>query len=190
MKSFDKINKHYDELLSGTNKTLTIQKVLNECNEHLIYVNEKVKKYVNMFNELMIQVLDLLINEFPNNPKFRIYKTIIQNYLKQNGECQPLSLFIFNVYVNEEYKDAILRGDDSIFLKTDYTDGYEDDELRLDIISELKKCWLNMTKSSKEYVIDVFKTLIEICAEYIIDSNNRTRLLKMAQELDNMDKLK
>jgi hypothetical protein len=113
-------------------------------------------KYYQLFNNKMSEFIKDLINVFPEDKDFKLFKNSF-DLLKINKEDQPCKVFSS---VIKNFKDQILIKDEDFFLKRDYTDVIEVD-VTTSLIDKLKNYWVAL-ENDKDIVWNYLILLIKI----------------------------
>ena len=124
--------------------------------------NEKIKKYVNMFNTVLNNINETILLNIENNIVIQSYVGTIKNIIRDSPD-ELIFIFIKNIYSNQEYKQNILSGDDKFFINNSYENVTNDDNM----IKLFKSCWIILSDESKIYIKNAMKTLINISSKYI-----------------------
>ena len=82
-----------------------------------------------------------------------------------------IPLELFNSGLTDEYKDNIRNKNEAFFLKSDYSDvlnnenlkEYNNDNVNNKLINKLKGYWVNFDDDNKNTVWDYFTILLKIC---------------------------
>ncbi len=152
-------------------KTNKINK--NDVAQHIKKLDTKCEKCVNMFNSVCDKIGKHLTSDFPNNRELYVYNDVVTNITKKKPE-EPISIFLVNVYDNDDYREAIKNGDEQFFNNGTHENLTKNDEDNLKAMFQFKSCWKDMSDSSKMFIKEAMKTLINICDTYLIakcDSN-------------------
>ena len=126
------------------------------------------QKFYNIFNTKIIEFLNDLINLFPNDYNFKMYKTAI-NLVKLADNKKPLQYY--KKFVTDEYKEHINNRNDKFFLEHDYSEIINDSELNSEvgasdisskIVNRLKGYWSSLSDDNKVTVWDYFNIFLKI----------------------------
>ena len=121
-----------------------------------------------LFNNKLTEFLKQLISTFPSDSDFKLFQVSVR-VLKLADEKKPLELF--NSGLTDEYKDNIRNKIEAFFLKSDYSDvlnnenlkEYNNDNVNNKLINKLKGYWVNFDDDNKNTVWDYFTILLKIC---------------------------
>jgi len=111
--------------------------------------------FLDKFNDLFREMIQDLINVFPKDSELRMYKLGIEAYLFADKNAIS-RVFYKEFYV--PYSEKIKNEDESFFLEKDYQE-YGKYQNVGDIISKLKKCWLELNDENKQAIWKYFKVL-------------------------------
>jgi hypothetical protein len=126
------------------------------------------QKFYNIFNTKIIEFLNDLIDLFPNDYNFKMYKTAI-NLVKLADNKKPLQYY--KKFVTDEYKEHINNRNDKFFLEHDYSEIINDSELNSEvgasdisskIVNRLKGYWSSLSDDNKVTVWDYFNIFLKI----------------------------
>jgi hypothetical protein len=162
-----KINKYEKLIKTDISKSdkITIEK---KCHRYLNDTNNKLQKLINMFNTLVKEITDIIYTKFPNKSN-KMYKNVISDIMSKKP-TEFIIMFINNIYVNDEYREYLIEGNDLFFMTSKF-----DDNLKL--ISKLREYWNRLDIEYKDFIKDSMKTLIQIVEQYIVEKDNGSRLL-------------
>lgn len=111
--------------------------------------------FLEKFNDLFREMVQDLINVFPTDSELRMYKLGLEAYLFADKNSIS-KVFYKEFYV--PYSEKIKNEDESFFLEKDYRE-YSKYQNVGDIVSKLKKCWLELTDENKQVIWKYFKVL-------------------------------
>ena len=115
--------------------------------------------YLTAFNNLILKFNNDLIETFPEENDFKVYKRGFELLFKANAK--KTCIFFKNYVIN--YRDKILNKDESFFLANDYSDIVDtSQDGMVDIVNKLKKYWGQLTTSNKDKIWDYLITLIKL----------------------------
>ena len=120
--------------------------------------------YIDKFNATFIEFLDEMINIFPNDADFRMYKLAINAGISMNNK---VIIKIFNDSVVTVYGDQILAKDEQFFLNNEYSDIVENAEYNA-LIHKIKGYWATMNEVNKNAVWKYFRVFILLCKKAAI----------------------
>lgn len=110
--------------------------------------------YINKFNETFEDLIDDLIQVFPNDSEFRFYKVALKTGLMADKTI--VSKFFHEKA--QHMSDKILNKDEQFFLDKDYEELNEKDGGA--IVNKLKRCWTSLSDDNKETVWKYLKVLV------------------------------
>ena len=143
--------------------------------------NEKLRTCIGMFNLLIGEITNLLTREFPKDQSLHTYSKIIEEIVSTKP-TDLISLFVINIYGNDQYRKYILDGNDKFFISHDHKSVTGDEKNKIQMMFQFKSYWGTLGESNKIYIKGVMKTLIEISEMYIgkkDDGNKIADLLKV-----------
>ena len=116
--------------------------------------------YLTAFNNIIFKFIDDLIETFPEENDFKVYKrTLI--LLKSANAKKMCILFKNYSYI---YRQKILDNDESFFLDTEYTEIKEavDEDSVSAIIDKLKLYWTELSNDNKDKIWKYLSTMIKL----------------------------
>ncbi len=128
-----------------------------------------MNKYYEMFNTNLENLINDLIQTFPNDNDFKLFKGSFR-LLKIASTKKPLELF--NIGLTDEYKENIRDRNEVFFLNNDYSDVLNNSELRNQdsnnnvsdkLIKKLKSYWKDLNEENKDIVWNYFTILLKLC---------------------------
>ena len=117
--------------------------------------------YLTAFNNLIFKFTDDLIETFPEENDFKVYKRALTILKSANAKKMCV---IFKSY-SQIYREKILNQDESFFLANDYSEIKEanDDENTVEqVINKLKKYWGELSDENKAKIWKYLETLIKL----------------------------
>jgi len=117
--------------------------------------------YLTAFNNLIFKFIDDLIQTFPEENDFKVYKRALS--LLKTANAKKMCV-IFKNY-SEVYKTKILAKEESFFLENDYNEiqnDYGDDNTVAQVINKLKQYWTQLSDDNKEKIWKYLETLIKL----------------------------
>jgi len=138
--------------------------------EYLNNTNNNIKQYVEMFNTVISDVTSLIAKDFPNKIEIKTCNDLITTMVAE----QPLrifSLFLTDVYANDEYRNNILQGNDKFFENSTYDNVVKGDSDKIHIMDQIKKYWNEFTPDKKIYIKNACKMMINITEQYVISKD-------------------
>lgn len=110
--------------------------------------------YISKFNETFEDMINDLIQVFPNDSEFRLYKMALQAGLMSDNKI--VSKFFYEKA--KDMSDKILNRDEQFFLDKDYNDLNAKDGGA--IVNKLKNCWSLLSDDNKDSVWKYLKILV------------------------------
>jgi hypothetical protein len=129
-------------------------------------LTQEINGYVEMFNSVCKQIGSHLLSKFPKNRNIHIYNDVVQDVIKKKP-AEPISIFVVNVWANDDYKDSILASNEKFFMENEHEELTGSDKSNSDILSQVKSCWGEMNDESKYFIKEAFKTLVNLCDVYV-----------------------
>ena len=116
--------------------------------------------YLSAFNNLIIKFNDDLIQVFPEENDFKVYKRGIE-FLIQNNAQKVCNMFKVNTF---NYRKQITNKDESFFLKdASYSDVVNTkDEGIILVINKLKNYWGDLSLENQKKIWEYMNTLIKL----------------------------
>tara|TARA_Y100000361_G_C11074944_1_gene297743 strand:+ start:78 stop:515 length:438 start_codon:yes stop_codon:yes gene_type:complete len=135
-------------------------------------------KYYNMFNTTLENLIKDLIQTFPNDSDFKMFKVAFSVFKVANFK-KPLDLYYLSL--TDEYKQNIRDKNDEFFLDNDYSDvlsnrevikNIPNDDFSTKLIKKLKKYWTDLNDDNKEMVWKYFLVLLQI-SEHVKENKEK-----------------
>jgi len=117
--------------------------------------------YLTAFNNLIFKFTDDLIETFPEENDFKVYKRAL-SILKSANAKKMCAIFKSYSYI---YREKILNKDESFFLENDYSEIKEangDENTVEQVINKLKKYWHELSQENKDKIWKYLETLIKL----------------------------
>ncbi len=115
--------------------------------------------YLTAFNNLIIKFNNDLIETFPEENDFKIYKRGFELLFKANAKKS--CIFFKNYIIN--YRKKIIGKDETFFLENDYSDIVDTSQDGMeDIVNKLKKYWAQLSDNNKTKIWDYLIALIKL----------------------------
>ena len=116
--------------------------------------------YLTAFNNLILKFIDDLIDTFPEENDFKVYKRTLTLLKTANAKTMCM-LFKNYSYV---YREKILSNDESFFLQTDYQEikAASDEDSVCAIINKLKIYWDELSVDNKNKIWKYLSTMIKL----------------------------
>tara|TARA_Y100000591_G_C21600110_1_gene577571 strand:- start:37 stop:474 length:438 start_codon:yes stop_codon:yes gene_type:complete len=135
-------------------------------------------KYYNMFNTTLENLIKDLIQTFPNDSDFKMFKVAFSVFKVANFK-KPLDLYYLSL--TDEYKQNIRDENDKFFLDNDYSDvlsnrevikNIPNDDFSTKLIKKLKKYWTDLNNENKAMVWKYFLVLLQI-SEHVKENKEK-----------------
>ena len=117
--------------------------------------------YLTAFNNLIFKFTDDLIETFPEENDFKVYKRALSILKSANAKKMCV---IFKNY-SHIYKEKILAKDETFFIQNEYTEikeAGEDENTVEAVINKLKKYWNELSDQNKVKIWKYLETLIKL----------------------------
>ena len=111
--------------------------------------------YLQKFNDTFREMIQDLVNVFPQDAEMRMYKLGLEAVLF--ADPHVISKVFFSE-IATPYGDKIKNEDESFFLEKDYQE-YGQYENVGDIVRKLKGCWMELSDENKTVIWKYFKVL-------------------------------
>jgi hypothetical protein len=82
---------------------------------------------------------------------------------------EPISVFLINIYKNDEYRLNILKENDKFFMEESYDDFTGGDDERTTKLFQFKNLWKQIDQETKDFIKKSMMTLVKICQKYILN---------------------
>lgn len=117
--------------------------------------------FLSAFNNLVIKFNDDLINTFPEENDFKVYKRGIMLLNSANSKKICLLFKDYMIF----YRQKITEKDESFFLNNDYTEIVNNTKSEgvESIITKLKYYWNSMSTGNKDKIWEYLNSLIKLC---------------------------
>jgi hypothetical protein len=112
-----------------------------------------------LFNEKISEWIEDLINVFPNESYFPLYKTLFNNTVWLNN---TLANKWFKYYMTPDYRQQILNRNEEFFLQQSYDNMAEQNGADLNFINKLKELWHLLSSEDKEMMWRYIQCLMVI----------------------------
>ena len=117
--------------------------------------------YLTAFNNLIFKFTDDLIETFPEENDFKVYRRAFSILKSANAKKMCV---IFRNY-SQIYREKILNKDETFFLDNDYSEikeANEDENTVEQVINKLKSYWGELSAENKEKIWKYLETLIKL----------------------------
>ena len=169
-----------NELTNEYNRLMSMKKISSHekdkfsklCLVQLNEINKNIGSLISMFNSLINELIDLILREFPQMSDIKKYSKSIKKSI-ENRPLEPLSMFLMNIYKNDEYRINILAENDDFFVKSDFKD-FDSEKLKL--LFQWKSNWNDLSDPNKKYIKGVMSTLVNICDMYIENKDDGNKI--------------
>jgi len=115
--------------------------------------------YLTAFNNLVIKFSDDLIQTFPEENDFKVYKRGLEWLKESNAKkiCNLFKIYTFN------FRVKIISKDESFFLSNEYDDIVDtNDEGIVLVINKLKKYWTTLSDENQIKIWNYLNTLLKL----------------------------
>lgn len=126
------------------------------------------QKWTNCFNEKFIEFINELIETFPDDKDFKLFKSSY-NMMKMMNDNAPIEIFRAHAM---EYRDKIIEEDGTFFLKHNFQKEMAMSNLggeygnhvnfSTDLLQKLKKYWVDLSNDNKAIIWKYLKLLYKI----------------------------
>ena len=82
---------------------------------------------------------------------------------------EPISVFLINIYKNDNYRLNILKENDKFFMEETYDDFTGGDDERTTKLFEFKNLWKQIDQETKDFIKKSMMILVKICQKYILN---------------------
>jgi hypothetical protein len=143
---------------------------------------QKINACVSMFNTVMCDMANSLTKNLPNDQTISIYSGVVQNIVKTKPN-EIISLFLMNVYKNDEYRENLLALNDNFFLNTDYSNLPASVRINMDMVFQFKKSWNLINVELQTFIKQSMCSLVKICDQYVQSKGDLLDLNDIEKEL-------
>lgn len=121
-----------------------------------------MEQIISDFNEILLS-LALNISEVCPNTVIGAHIKDVEKFIKRKDNAKKfIELFCLKVL---QYKDQIDAGNETFFLKKDYKNDLDDDDILSHVIS-MKNVWTQLKQENKQIVIMNMQMLCELAQQY------------------------
>ena len=120
--------------------------------------------FLTAFNNIIFKFIDDLINTFPEESEFKVYKQTLIILKAANAKKMCL---LFKNYSNM-YREKINGKDETFFINNDYNElkeasmkSFDDDSVSA-IIDKLKIYWVELSNENKDQIWKYLNTMIQL----------------------------
>lgn len=169
MSDFDRLVVQYNALREkGTNSCSRdeLDKYKTKVLKYLAIINGKIATHINIFNTLVTDLTNLITKDFPNKLDIKTYGSVILDVVEKDPS-QPISLFITQIYANDEYRTNILAMNDAYFEGESFGKITQNEDDKVMILGQIKSCWHELSLDRKEYIKMAMKTMMDVSDFYL-----------------------
>ena len=120
--------------------------------------------FLTAFNNIIFKFIDDLINTFPEESEFKVYKQTL--IILKAANAKKMCILFKNYSYN--YREKIKNKDGTFFVNNDYNelreasvDTFDDDSVSA-IINKLKVYWGELSNENKEQIWKYLNTMIQL----------------------------
>ena len=120
--------------------------------------------FLTAFNNIIFKFIDDLINTFPEEQDFKVYKQTLS--ILKSANAKKMCILFKNYSYN--YREQIKNKDETFFISNNYDDLREassttfDDDSVSSIINKLKLYWNELSNENKEQIWKYLNTMIQL----------------------------
>jgi hypothetical protein len=137
-------------------------------------INEKqhkVNDLIGKFNKVMLDMIDHITQYYPDSD-ISIAKSLIEKIVTEHPD-KGMSMFLLNVYGNDEYRKNILLQNDNFFINNEYEHLHDKSNAdltgwRMEKIFQFKELWKLIDNDTKNYIKKSVMIMIKICEKYLL----------------------
>ena len=118
--------------------------------------------YLTAFNTQLTNFIDELINLFPKDKEISLAKDTIMFLKKTN----PRKIIEFFRDYFLKYENKIKTRDVSFFIDKDYNNEVSEYVKSLNVITNLKNYWKNLSQNTKDNIWLYMNVLVKLCKKY------------------------
>jgi len=119
--------------------------------------------FLGKFNKTFKEFTNDLVQSFPNDPDFKMYKIAVSAAMIMN---ENLVIGVFKEKVIDLYSDKILAKDDAFFMDNSYNELQGEFSEASAIIQKLKGYWSGMSTEDRDVVWRYFVVLVKLGQKY------------------------
>jgi len=119
--------------------------------------------FLGKFNKTFKEFTNDLVQSFPNDPDFKMYKMAVSTAMIMN---ESLVIGVFKEKVIDLYSDKILAKDDAFFMDNSYNELQGEFSEASAIIQKLKGYWSGMSTEDRDVVWRYFVVLVKLGQKY------------------------
>lgn len=163
-----------------------------KCRKYLGESNKNLTQIINMFNDLIIEVIKLIIKELPLNEDIKDLNNKLKMVISINY-VEPISRFITNIYIYPEYRISLKKGRDDFFMgitSKDMLDKHNDlidnAEDATQMFFDFKTYWGRLSDNTKTKIKEIMAIIIELTEKYIEIKDDANDVAKVLIKLDSL----
>ena len=125
---------------------------------------------VTAFNNIGTQFMAELVETFPDEPQFKVFKSGVRALIWAN-KSKLIQLY---AHYCDNFHDQITTKDENFFLSENYDTiiDADDRDMVTQIIDKLKIHWKTMNTENKEKVWEYIQTLLKLSDQYVATKSN------------------
>lgn len=125
---------------------------------------------VTAFNNIGTQFMAELVETFPDEPQFKVFKSGVRALIWAN-KSKLIQLY---AHYCDNFHDQITTKDENFFLSENYDTiiDADDRDMVTQIIDKLKIHWKTMNTENKEKVWEYIQTLLKLSDQYVANKSN------------------
>lgn len=125
---------------------------------------------VTAFNNIGTQFMAELVETFPDEPQFKVFKSGVRALIWAN-KSKLIQLY---AHYCDNFHDQITTKDENFFLSENYDTiiDADDKDMVTQIIDKLKIHWKTMNTENKEKVWEYIQTLLKLSDQYVATKSN------------------
>lgn len=115
--------------------------------------------YLSAFNNIVFKFTDELIETFPEETDFKVYRRALS--MMKTANAKKLSELFKNY--SYMYRDQILKKDETFFIKADYNEIADlNEDYVVALINKLKKYWQQLSLENRSKIWEYLITMIKL----------------------------
>lgn len=162
-----------------------------DCKKYINNSNKTLEQLIDTFNNLTVEISKLMMVELPTNEDVISANDKIKKLIFIN-KVEPISMFIKNVYSDDECRISLKDGKDDFFINASTKDILKknnekklfSNEIIVEKFFEFKNHWKNLNDETKHTIKQIMSTLIDITEKYIEIKDDTNDIAKILIKID------
>lgn len=189
--SLSKSSKPYQSMSVIKNDIELLEK---DCKNFLNGSNKTLEQLIDTFNNLIIEVTKIIMSQLPSNDDIKNANDKINKIIFIN-KVEPISMFIKNIYADNDYRISLKNGEEDFFMNAspkDIIDKHKSNNILSNENSirkffEFKNYWKRLDETTQLTIKAIMSTLIDITEKYIEIKDDSNDIAKILLKIDKLD---